>query len=484
MIFITIMVFIIYLILFFLARNEETNCIHSRFELLFCKVAQWLCRRAPITYLMSVRVRENLNILYPARKVNELQKEYYAEKTKLVLIIFFAGNVLVFLLAVQVLSEGRLVDGNRIYRNKGGEGESKIEATAYITTEEKTTKTPLEITVSEMQYEDEKVTELFEEVNQVLATEIAGENESLDYVTHPLRLITSYKSYPIKISWTSSDYNLIDESGNVNNEELAEPVVVVLTARLTYEEKVKETDIPIMVYEKEYLPEEKLERNLNKAIQEANLSSRLKDSMTLPDEIEGYSIRYVENPGSSPAALWMILLICGILLFFSKDSRLQEQVNERNKMLLYEYSEFVSKLTLLVGAGMTVKGAIIRILKLYDEKKEKQKGINYCYEELKIAIFEIENGVYEEKAYENFGKRCKIPSYIKLSGLLAQNIKKGTRDFVRLLEKEAEEAFEERKSTARRQGEEAGTKLLVPMVMMLAVVMVLIIVPAFLSYQV
>ena len=54
---------------------------------------------------------------------------------------------------------------------------------------------------------------------------------------------------------------------------------------------------------------------------------------------------------------------------------------------------------------------------------------------------------------------------------------------IRLLQKEAEDAFEERKSIARRLGEEAGTKLLVPMVLMLLVVLILIMVPAFLSYE-
>ena len=41
--------------------------------------------------------------------------------------------------------------------------------------------------------------------------------------------------------------------------------------------------------------------------------------------------------------------------------------------------------------------------------------------------------------------------------------------------------FEDRKARAKRKGEETGTKLLVPMIMMLAVVLVIVIVPAFWS---
>ena len=49
-------------------------------------------------------------------------------------------------------------------------------------------------------------------------------------------------------------------------------------------------------------------------------------------------------------------------------------------------------------------------------------------------------------------------------------------------EKEALEAWDERKRKARVLGETAATKLLVPMVMMLAVVMAIIMIPAFLSF--
>ena len=50
-----------------------------------------------------------------------------------------------------------------------------------------------------------------------------------------------------------------------------------------------------------------------------------------------------------------------------------------------------------------------------------------------------------------------------------------------MLRLEAVQAFEERKATAKRLGEEAGTKLLLPMFLMLAIVLVIVIVPAFFS---
>ena len=51
-----------------------------------------------------------------------------------------------------------------------------------------------------------------------------------------------------------------------------------------------------------------------------------------------------------------------------------------------------------------------------------------------------------------------------------------------MLERESMEAWEERKRKARVLGEAAATKLLVPMIMMLMVVMAIVMIPAFLSF--
>ena len=76
-----------------------------------------------------------------------------------------------------------------------------------------------------------------------------------------------------------------------------------------------------------------------------------------------------------------------------------------------------------------------------------------------------------------------MQEYMRLGALLSQNLRKGTRGLTQMLRMEAIQAFEERKARAKRLGEEAGTKLLAPMFLMLAVVLVIVIVPAFLSIQ-
>ena len=82
---------------------------------------------------------------------------------------------------------------------------------------------------------------------------------------------------------------------------------------------------------------------------------------------------------------------------------------------------------------------------------------------------------------EHFGKRIQLLPYLKFSSLLSQNLMKGSKGLLELLEYEALDAFEERKQMTKRLAEEASTKLLAPMMAMLGLVMVIIMVPAMMA---
>ena len=64
---------------------------------------------------------------------------------------------------------------------------------------------------------------------------------------------------------------------------------------------------------------------------------------------------------------------------------------------------------------------------------------------------------------------------------MEQNRKAGTKNLRVILRTEVEDAFEMRKNLARRMGEEAGTKLLAPLFLMLGIVMVMIMAPAMMT---
>ena len=133
---------------------------------------------------------------------------------------------------------------------------------------------------------------------------------------------------------------------------------------------------------------------------------------------------------------------------------------------------------------MTLSGAWERIVLNYQHKLEHhQAQSEEVYEQMLLAYREMQDGVGELRVYEQFGERCGTPQYRKLSMLIIQNLRKGSAGLRQSLEKEVADAFSLRKNLAKRAGEEAGTKILLPMMFMLCIVMVIILVPAFLTFQ-
>lgn len=190
----------------------------------------------------------------------------------------------------------------------------------------------------------------------------------------------------------------------------------------------------------------------------------------------------------------MIMLLTGALavgVYFALDRDLQKQIQSRKNRLLSEYPEFVSRLVLLLSAGMTMRSAMYQIAGDYDGTKTAckttgggQGGKNVqIYEEIVYTCHELDSGIPEAAAYYHLGRRCGEQHYVRLCMLLSQNLKKGTAGLLSLLKAESADAFEERKRNARRLGEEAGTKLLLPMMIMLLIVMLIIMVPAFMSFS-
>ena len=176
-------------------------------------------------------------------------------------------------------------------------------------------------------------------------------------------------------------------------------------------------------------------------------------------------------------------MMIGILLYALQKQNIRKAEEERKKQMIEDYPEVISKLTLYLGAGMTVKKAWRKIIEGYMKEKEDENE-RYVYEEMRQTCHEMDSGVTEAEGYENFGRRCDLQIYIRLGALLSQNLRKGTKGLSELLKLESIQAFEERKARAKRLGEEAGTKLLLPMFLMLVVVLIIVIVPAFLTMQI
>ena len=197
----------------------------------------------------------------------------------------------------------------------------------------------------------------------------------------------------------------------------------------------------------------------------------------MPKTIDGKTVRYHMIEESSVWYFILIFPVVVIIISYAKDRDLNKETEIKKKRMSLKYPEFVSKFQLLLGAGMTVRNICIRL------SEDKALGED-LREEMELVSRDMRNGMSVKDALDRFGRRTANPLYIKFSAMVIQNLKKGTDDLQLQLSSEVSEAFVFRKNNARQLGEEAGTKLLIPMMGMLVIVMAVLIIPAFLSFQI
>jgi Flp pilus assembly protein TadB len=227
---------------------------------------------------------------------------------------------------------------------------------------------------------------------------------------------------------------------------------------------------------------DKLIYEVEQEVKQLEEDSRQEDGFLLPQEIDGKSLTWSEKKESR----WYYVLLLGVFLsgymVYREHEKLRQERMRRREELLRAYPGMISKFTMLLSTGTTVRNAWEKIVQNYSENKDAL-GVQTVYEEMAMTLREMQGGVSEVEAYERFGKRCGNTTYVKFGTLLSQNLRKGSKGLSDVMRMEAIQAFEDRKSRAKRMGEEAGTKLLMPMIGMLAVVFIMVMVPAFLSMQ-
>lgn len=429
-----------------------------------------------IEKFVSPFVRERLKRLYPGEDERKLITSFYMKKFKLMGLTICGGIALAILVFVSHEMDKKISREGEIIRNACNDSAIEIPARVYSN---QYGEMDVDIVVSSQAYTEEEREELFNNAEQWLKQVMAGENEGLNCVRENLTFPDFYEDTDIAIEYSSSNYSLINGSGEVKNQELEKEEPVLIRAEFSYDGATRTKDYEVTVYPPALTPMEEFQKTLEETLETEDIMQKENEVFLLPQKIGEEQVRFREKGNKTFLYIFFLGILCAVCLYKGMDKDLDKLYERRRQKLLFCYPEFVSKLALLTGTGMSVTGAIRRI---YMDKKDK-KG-EPLYEELGIFIRGLDNGMLEEHALEELGKRSGLIQYRKFCALLSINMKKGSLNLKALLENEAEEAFTNHQIQIKKLGEEAGTKLLLPMIMMLGVVVVMIMIPAFMTYQI
>lgn len=466
-----------YLALGILSRREAVEQGVSRFLVPFHKMSVYLYKRLRIRrfpLFSSAQVESDLGSLHPGERRECLKTKYYIAKISRSLVVIFVGTLFGMLVKYNSQSSILLDEEGRISRSNYREGSIKVQLRTDCA-EEGTGS--FQIEVAPMLLTEGEVQALSEELWNRLPEYILGENEALDRISYDLALEESYGDYPFVLEWESRSPAVIGSTGRVY--PTGETVPVEMAVRIFYGEMVREEILHLKVVPEPLTAEEQTRAELESLLLQSEYDSRREEVWTLPGEWQGKAVSWRQEVEDYSVILWVLAIATAASVYAMADQDLHKQQEQRKKQMRRDYPDIVHKLVLYVGAGMTIRGAFQKIAGDYDRKKTEE--LRPAYEEMLYACRELRSGVSEASAYEHFGKRTGLQEYIRLSTLLTQNLKKGNSALLERLREEADRAGEERLQSCKRLGEEAGTKLLVPMVLMLLVVMVMIMIPAFSS---
>lgn len=161
------------------------------------------------------------------------------------------------------------------------------------------------------------------------------------------------------------------------------------------------------------------------------------------------------------------LIVCGVVYYYTTNLP-ADKVKQRSVKFLDEFPNAVSTIALLVNSGMILREAW-REVSLSSESE--------LYMEMRKVNDEIDNGVAEVDALYNFANRCVTPEIKKFTSFIVQGLEKGNKDLAYALRNQTDEMWNLKKQNTLKRGELASSKLMIPLMIMFAGILIMVMGP-------
>lgn len=439
-----------------------------------------LMNRLPSKWKMKmiVQVKKKLELQY-AETEEELKHRAEVFLFREGMIVFWGICFLLITWVSLILFQYFASKEMTVERNSFGGGEKEI--SLILKKDSETKKYDLLLGEQKLSFQEEKM--LQKEFFRDLEMKMRGNNSSLQKVTQALCFEESLDGWPFYITYQSENQQYIHMDGSIEGWEKISSknqnsyVSVQVTAE--YASYLWTKVFQIHLEKPERVKEESPFKEAEKMLTNQERENREKRIWKLPPLAGEISIEKEQT--FHPTG--MILIAFGILLFLllQKFLDLKEKADLCKKETLRDFPVIVHLLTLYMGAGLSLSSAIQRIGKDYaSQKKRKNK---YAFEKILWMDQQIQLGAGQKEVCMQWGRKFKESAYRKLALTLSQVISKGTREGKMLMEQMEQEAFRQRIDQAKKEGEEASTRLLFPMILLLSTVLLLVMFPAIIRFQ-
>ena len=425
----------------------------------------WLLERLPDRVVSkNTKINRELKELSLKENISEERNLYLAQKISIVILVMFAGLI---------VGLGASVSGPKPLKEIYTLKRKNTSTTYEFVAKSDNIKKDISLNVAEKKRTKSETYKAIDKGKKLLMKKMLANNKSVNKINSKVNLVDSIGKEGIKISWSIDNSDLLGYDGTIGKEVPKKGKLVNIVATMELDKVTEEYRFSVKVY-----PESKrsnIQNYLQKYVDEYGITDK---KVTLPNKIGGKVYRFFVRNSNYGIWIFPLTIFIAVLLFILKDKDLDKEVEERQKQMLRDYPNIVSKLLIYFGAGLSIKSALERIVKEYKNQKQE---IHFAYEEMDIAIKKMNSGISEHVAIAEYGDRCAVHCYIKLANIIEQNLRRGTKDMVFALKSEVNSVVNTRKNSVLKEGSEISTKLLGPMIIMLIISIVIIMVPAFLS---
>ncbi len=363
-------------------------------------------------------------------------------------------------------------------RNSFGQGEQEI----TLQLDKDGEKEQLTIILEERQLTGKEEDEIFQAFFQEIKKKMVGENKSLSQVNQSLNFVDSMEGYPFEIRYEPVDIRFIDWSGNLGEEALSlkkgESIKTSIIVQASYKSYMREEQMDIVI-----IPQKKEEVSWRKKLESYLIGkeekSRNQETFVLDDHWDGIKISDPTDGAPWRVLVFIVLTILGLLL--RNHSVLKEEKEKRQKENMEDFPLIVHLLTLYMGVGLSFSSAVARIAQDY-QAFHKKKEERYAFEQICLMDYSLHMGMRPKEVCQEWGNHFDEKIYAKFAMLLSQSFSKGAKEINHMMEEEQEDALQVQLDLVRKEGEEASTKLIFPMIVLLCIIMVMVMFPAMIQF--
>ena len=291
----------------------------------------------------------------------------------------------------------------------------------------------------------------------------------------------------------------IVESGGsiyiVRPAEDQDPDHLVLRAEVSDGDKVieKKIDLTMDPYEKESSEEkqddgdgeaagkrnrEAVEMELRGIASELNSDKAVK-KVKLPDSLasgEKISWEVEDKSGSNGIAIMAVTVLTAFCIYKKRFSVLEQQRRLQRESVMRQLPEFVNRLVLLLNAGLVLTSAFEKSVE--ESFVEDSKGDDYFYGKLReIYVLCTTTNASMHVEFRKMAKESGIRELMRVSNIISDNIRKGV-ELTGKLQAESELLWISRKKSCEEKGRIAETKLTLPLMIFLMVLIIITVAPA------